>query len=165
MLRTELLAARTEMARQIAQKAEAMRTSVHDESMRYEGALGVLAQVRDVVNQTLASNAEDHAKGEDVEACKARRDILVSIQQAFDKLRKQAEDGLAVQRGKALQSDATLDMLEAIFDADIEAAKRLSEAAEDDPEVLNQPLGSHPGPSIATQRRAEAAEGPDPDAD
>ncbi len=157
MNRVEILQVRTDMARQMGQKAEAMRKMVFDEALRYEGAVGSLAQVRDMLSGYQLTVRESFAEqGGDKEVCAGKMAILTAAIGSLDELADTAKAQLAGQRGKAQQAEATLDMLEAMFAADIEAAKDMVEEVR--PEGAQEAHG-HPGPGIAAERRAETEPG------
>lgn len=152
---SDILRVRTEMAREMGVKAEAMRQACLNESLRYEGATGALQQAVDAIDMELHANKEALLAGqtEDVTAQAVRTSLLLAHGRITVILRA-AESGLAGQRGKLQQAEETLNMLEALFSADIEAAKAI--IAPTPPAPPAKP-GRHPGPSLAAKRRAEGA--------
>lgn len=153
-----MLQVRTDMARQMGQKAEAMRKQVHDESLRYEGAVGCLAQVRDMLGRHQLKVREAFAEqGQDKEVSAGKMAVLTAAIADLDVLAETAKAQLAGQRGKAQQAEATLDMLEAMFSADIAQAQAMVEGPDGEP----QDTGRHPGAGLAAQRKAEAEQGDD----
>lgn len=162
MNRAEIFEVRTDMAKQLAQKAGAMRKMVLDESLRYEGAVGSLAQVRDMLTGYQLTVRESFAEqGGDKEVCTGKMAILSAAIGSLDELAETAKAQLAGQRGKVQQAEVTLDMLQAVFAADITAAQSLIEDAR--PEGAKDTDG-HPGPGVAAERRAEAEAGEGTDA-
>lgn len=142
------------MAKQMGQKAEAMRKMVLDEALRCEGAVGSLAQVRELLTGYQLTVRESFAEqGGDKEVCTGKMAVLSAAIGSLDELAETARAQLAGQRGRALQAEATLDMLEAVFAADITAAQALIEDVR--PEGAEDTQG-HPGPGVAAERRAEA---------
>lgn len=156
MLRSDVLAVRTEQAKQIAKKTQAVADGVRDEVLRYEGAIGTLGQVLDRLNQTLEQIKLDYQGSQEPERCEGARDSLVRMHADVAALKEAAIDNLTAYRGRAMQCEQHLDLLNAIFEADLAEAKRLLERAEGDLPQVPETEGRHPGPSVAAKRRAEA---------
>lgn len=136
MVVSEMLASRTQYAKEIAQKAEALRLEAEVEVHRYEGAVGVLKQVRELLQK-------------DGKLPLVPEEVIVQFVFLFD----QAQAELIAARGRVQQGEKTLDMLEALFQADVAAAQGLLEKKE----APKRAKGRHPGASIKSKRLAETA--------
>ena len=148
---------RTDMARTMGQKAEAMRREALDEVLRYEGALGCLAQIDQALVSESASIKEavdGSGEAEPLDLGDGQQQMagITKAQGCVATLKETALAHLASLRGRVAQSERTLDMLEALFTADIEAAQAL---VDNPPEAPPANQGQHPGPSLAAQRRAQ----------
>lgn len=158
MLQADKLLVRVEMAREMGAKAEALRVSVRDEALRCEGAVGALKQAAEALGQQQVSLRDAFAAQEVEETlARAAMDALTAAIGALGKLRQDAESQHNQQRGKAVQAEATMDLLQAIFAADVAAAERAAEPVDDetleaDP-TARQP--GHPGAGLAAERRAQ----------
>lgn len=152
---SDVLQTRTDFAKTVAQKSEAMRVEVERESFRLEGAQGCLAQVIDVLSDQQNTVAQQFKEsGADESLARARTEVLTTAIRACQGLLDKARGQHLVARGRLSQCEATLDMMEAIFTADLANARIAVARAE----AADHGEGAgHPGPSLADQRRAEAA--------
>lgn len=159
MNHADILKTRTELSRQIGQKTEAMRLEAEHEALRCEGAAGSLAQASQALavqqgEVKAAWQANDIAQSE----AESRMAVLSRAISEVDRLQAVAMAQLQAARGRAQQAGTTLDLLESLFVADVQAAERAAAALE------AGDSGRHPGPSLAAQRGGGAAADHDPQA-
>lgn len=150
---TQTLKIRTDLARQMGQKAEAMRREVEVETYRYEGALGCLKQLDEELGRAMVTVRGEVDGGQTpLETAQHIMEGLKRATAVVATLGETARQQLASVKGRLAQSEKTLDMLEAVFAADIAQAQRMVAHTE----APAATTGRHPGPSLAEQRRAEA---------
>lgn len=152
------LQARTDFAREMGAKAEALRVAVLNEAHRCEGAVGALNQAAEVLRgRQLALRDAFAAQEVDEVHARAAMDALGAAVGEVEALKASAEAQHNQQRGKAMQAELTMDMLQAAFDAEVAAAQRAAEPVDEatldaDP-TARQP--GHPGAGLAAERRVE----------
>lgn len=156
----DILSVRSELSRQMGQKAEAMRLEAERECLRYEGAIGAIKDVVAFLTTQAEGIKQSSDDGRELELCEAAIQAVTSSMHLARALDESAKAGLVSSRGRVAQAEKTLDMMQAFFDAD-QAAAKLARADADAPPRGDS--GRHPGPSLGDQRRnEEAGNGGDP---
>jgi len=160
--------------RQFGTKLEDQKEAAEAECCRNEGALGSLKQAADgvfgilqIVEKEAKAGAFDEVKGS-LAVCEVVKSYLKKVLGSLDNLATQANVGRLQSKGEIEGLGKAILTAKKILDEESRKAQGIRETVligveDEDGKVTPveaRPVGTHPGPSIAAQRKAEATQKP-----